>query len=101
MGPVALNLLAVGASLVPLRADRGPQPGRGSIADFYVAGRRVHPVAQRHEATAADWMSAASFLSMAGLTPGRAMAPELSDGLDRGLCVAGHAVAPICASPAR
>ncbi len=33
---------------------------------FYVAGRGVHPVANGM-ATAADWMSAASFISMAGL----------------------------------
>jgi len=34
--------------------------------DFYVAGKHVHPVANGI-ATAADWMSAASFISMAGL----------------------------------
>ncbi len=34
--------------------------------DFYVAGKHVHPVANGM-ATAADWMSAASFISMAGL----------------------------------
>ena len=34
--------------------------------DFYVAGGHVHPVANGM-ATAADWMSAASFISMAGL----------------------------------
>ena len=38
----------------------------GSTNDFYVAGKGVHPVANGM-ATAADWMSAASFLSMAGL----------------------------------
>lgn len=38
----------------------------GSTSDFYVAGGRVHPVANGM-ATAADWMSAASFISMAGL----------------------------------
>jgi len=37
-----------------------------STADFYVAGKGVHPIANGM-ATAADWMSAASFLSMAGL----------------------------------
>ena len=37
-----------------------------STNDFYVAGKGVHPVANGM-ATAADWMSAASFLSMAGL----------------------------------
>ena len=38
----------------------------GSTKDFYVAGGGVHPVANGM-ATAADWMSAASFISMAGL----------------------------------
>ena len=37
-----------------------------STSDFYVAGGRVHPLANGM-ATAADWMSAASFISMAGL----------------------------------
>jgi cation/acetate symporter len=37
-----------------------------STRDFYVAGSHVHPVANGM-ATAADWMSAASFISMAGL----------------------------------
>ena len=34
--------------------------------EFYVAGKGVHPIANGM-ATAADWMSAASFISMAGL----------------------------------
>ena len=38
----------------------------GSTRDFYVAGGGVHPVANGM-ATAADWMSAASFISMAGI----------------------------------
>ncbi|HRD73352.1 MAG TPA: cation acetate symporter [Aquimonas sp.] len=38
----------------------------GSTRDFYVAGGGVHPVVNGM-ATAADWMSAASFISMAGL----------------------------------
>ncbi|MCY3614336.1 MAG: cation acetate symporter [Bacteroidota bacterium] len=38
----------------------------GSTGEFYVAGGRVHPVLNGM-ATAADWMSAASFISMAGL----------------------------------
>lgn len=41
----------------------------GSTNDFYVAGHGVHPVINGM-ATAADWMSAASFLSMAGLIAG-------------------------------
>jgi len=38
----------------------------GSTSEFYVAGQGVHPIANGM-ATAADWMSAASFISMAGL----------------------------------
>lgn len=38
----------------------------GSTEEFYVAGHDVHPTVNGM-ATAADWMSAASFLSMAGL----------------------------------
>ncbi|MEO1015772.1 MAG: sodium:solute symporter family protein [Pseudomonadota bacterium] len=38
----------------------------GSTKEFYVAGGGVHPVANGM-ATAADWMSAASFISMAGI----------------------------------
>ena len=37
-----------------------------STGDFYVAGKGVSPVANGM-ATAADWMSAASFISMAGI----------------------------------
>ena len=37
-----------------------------STSEFYVAGSNVHPVVNGM-ATAADWMSAASFISMAGL----------------------------------
>ncbi len=38
----------------------------GSTSEFYVAGKGINPVANGM-ATAADWMSAASFISMAGL----------------------------------
>ncbi|MCH8980132.1 MAG: cation acetate symporter, partial [Armatimonadetes bacterium] len=38
----------------------------GSTSEFYIAGRHVGPLANGM-ATAADWMSAASFISMAGL----------------------------------
>ncbi|MEJ2464311.1 MAG: cation acetate symporter [Candidatus Thiodiazotropha sp.] len=37
-----------------------------TTGEFYAAGRGIHPVANGM-ATAADWMSAASFISMAGL----------------------------------
>ncbi len=38
----------------------------GTTSEFYIAGGGVHPIANGM-ATAADWMSAASFISMAGL----------------------------------
>lgn len=38
----------------------------GTTKDFYIAGQGVHPTVNGM-ATAADWMSAASFISMAGL----------------------------------
>ncbi len=38
----------------------------GSTSEFYVAGKGINPIANGM-ATAADWMSAASFISMAGL----------------------------------
>ena len=38
----------------------------GSTKEFYVAGGGVHPIANGM-ATAADWMSAASFISLAGI----------------------------------
>lgn len=38
----------------------------GTTKDFYIAGQGVHPTINGM-ATAADWMSAASFISMAGL----------------------------------
>ena len=41
----------------------------GSTSEFYVAGGDVNPVVNGM-ATAADWMSAASFISMAGLIAG-------------------------------
>ena len=37
-----------------------------STSEFYIAGKGVHPIANGM-ATAADWMSAASFISMAGI----------------------------------
>ena len=38
----------------------------GSTKEFYVAGGEISPLANGM-ATAADWMSAASFISMAGI----------------------------------
>ena len=56
-----------------------------STNDFYVAGKGVNPIANGM-ATAADWMSAASFLSMAGLIAFMGRDGCLFNGLDRGVC---------------
>ncbi len=60
-----LTYLVVGASFVLYIAIAVLSRAR-STGEFYVAGKHVHPVANGM-ATAADWMSAASFISMAGL----------------------------------
>ncbi|MFO7549892.1 MAG: sodium:solute symporter family protein [Haliea sp.] len=60
-----LTYLVVGASFA-LYIAIAIWSRAGSTRDFYVAGGGVHPVANGM-ATAADWMSAASFISMAGM----------------------------------
>ncbi|CAM5371986.1 sodium:solute symporter family protein [Thauera mechernichensis] len=60
-----LTYLVVGASFA-LYIGIAIWARAGSTSDFYVAGGGVHPVTNGM-ATAADWMSAASFISMAGL----------------------------------
>ncbi len=60
-----MTYIAVGASFL-LYIGIAIASRAGSTRDFYVAGKGVHPVANGM-ATAADWMSAASFISMAGL----------------------------------
>lgn len=60
-----LNLLFVGATFA-LYIGIAFWARAGTTSDFYAANRGVHPVTNGM-ATAADWMSAASFLSMAGL----------------------------------
>ncbi len=60
-----LSYLVVGASFV-LYVGIAIWSRARSTGDFYVAGKGVGPVANGM-ATAADWMSAASFISMAGL----------------------------------
>jgi cation/acetate symporter len=65
MSQFAINLLFVGASFA-LYIGIAIWARAGSTKDFYVAGGGVHPVVNGM-ATAADWMSAASFISMAGL----------------------------------
>ncbi|NIC43414.1 sodium:solute symporter family protein [Aquabacterium sp. A08] len=60
-----LTYLVVGASFA-LYLGIAFWARAGSTSDFYVAGGGVHPITNGM-ATAADWMSAASFISMAGL----------------------------------
>lgn len=65
MDQFTLNLLFVGASFA-LYIGIAIWARAGSTAEFYAAGQGVPPV-MNGMATAADWMSAASFISMAGL----------------------------------
>ncbi|HEY5763615.1 MAG TPA: sodium:solute symporter family protein, partial [Rhodocyclaceae bacterium] len=60
-----ITYLVVGASFA-LYIGIAMWARAGSTSDFYVAGGGVPPV-MNGMATAADWMSAASFISMAGL----------------------------------
>src|SRR2546427_9728553 len=67
------------------------------VAEYYVAGRRV-PSFFNGMATGADWMSAASFIGMAGtLFPQRPDRPAWGKGLARGFCL----VALVPAAPLR
>ena len=65
MSQFVINMLFVGASFV-LYIGIAIWARAGSTKEFYVAGGGVHPITNGM-ATAADWMSAASFISMAGL----------------------------------
>ena len=65
MDQTTLNFLFVGASFA-LYFGIAIWARAGSTSEFYAAGRGVNPVVNGM-ATAADWMSAASFISMAGL----------------------------------
>ncbi|WOI57690.1 sodium:solute symporter family protein [Palleronia sp. LCG004] len=60
-----LNLLIIGGSFL-LYIAIAIWARAGTTSEFYAAGRGIHPVTNGM-ATAADWMSAASFISMAGL----------------------------------
>ncbi len=61
----ALTYIVVGLSFV-LYIGIAIWSRAQSTGDFYIAGKGVSPIANGM-ATAADWMSAASFISMAGL----------------------------------
>jgi len=60
-----LNLIVIGLSFA-LYFGIAIWARAGTTGEFYVAGGGVHPVLNGM-ATGADWMSAASFISMAGL----------------------------------
>lgn len=65
MDQFTLNLLVVGATFA-LYIGIAIWARAGTTAEFYAAGQGVHPVLNGM-ATGADWMSAASFISMAGI----------------------------------
>ena len=65
MSQFTLNLIFIGLSFA-VYIGIAIYARAGSTAEFYAANRGVHPV-MNGMATAADWMSAASFISMAGL----------------------------------
>ena len=65
MDQYVINLLFVGGSFA-IYIGIAIWARAGTTAEFYAASRGVHPVVNG-AATAADWMSAASFISMAGL----------------------------------
>src|SRR5512145_2374108 len=65
MGVIAWTWLIVGASFVLYFAIALWSKAR-SASDYYIADRAVNPVLNGM-ATGTDWMSAASFMSMAGL----------------------------------
>ena len=65
MDQTTLNFIVVGASFA-LYFGIAIWAKAASTSEFYTAGRGVNPVINGM-ATAADWMSAASFISMAGL----------------------------------
>jgi cation/acetate symporter len=65
MSQFAINLIFVGGSFL-LYIGIAVWARAGSTSDFYVAGGGIHPITNGM-AIGADWMSAASFISMAGL----------------------------------
>ena len=65
MSQFAINVLFVGGSFA-IYIGIAIWAKAGSTKDFYVAGGGVHPITNGM-AIGADWMSAASFISMAGI----------------------------------
>ncbi len=66
MSQFAINIMFVGGGSFLLYIAIAVWAKAGSTSDFYVAGGGVHPITNG-AAIGADWMSAASFISMAGL----------------------------------
>ena len=70
----------------------------GSTSEFRAAGGSVHLNKQRCMATAADWMSAASFISVAGLIANMGCCARCSSRAGRArLRAAGHAARAVSA----
>ncbi len=65
MDQFTLNLIVVGSTFA-LYIGIAIWARAGTTSDYYAASRGVNPIVNG-AATAADWMSAASFISMAGL----------------------------------
>ena len=65
MDQFTLNLIVVGITFA-IYIGIAVWARAGSTSEFYAAGQGVHPVLNGM-ATGADWMSAASFISMAGI----------------------------------
>jgi cation/acetate symporter len=65
MDQFTLNLIVVGATFA-IYIGIAIWARAGSTAEFYAAGQGVNPI-MNGMATGADWMSAASFISMAGI----------------------------------
>jgi cation/acetate symporter len=64
LGPKAIGYVFMFATIA-LYAGIGVLSRTGDVAEYYVAGRRV-PAVFNGMATGSDWMSAASFIGMAG-----------------------------------
>jgi cation/acetate symporter len=64
LGPKAIGYVFMFAT-IGLYAGIGVMSRTGDVAEYYVAGRRV-PAVFNGMATGSDWMSAASFIGMAG-----------------------------------
>ncbi|WJJ94330.1 sodium:solute symporter family protein [Neopusillimonas aromaticivorans] len=95
MDQFALNLIFVGFTFA-IYIGIAFWARAGTTSEFYAAGQGVHPVLNGM-ATGADWMSAASFISMAGiiaLSPAGVHPIRFPYGLDRGYVLLALLLAP-------